>query len=171
MPRTGFDKPQREWTGNRKFDEGPIETEPLLRWRHLPADALGSCEAAEIRRALRGVSILRERGWPDAIRGVAAEAIGVAIRVAVKRRSVAPIEDVVMSAVAAAAIGGDAAARAFMVHIFAKRSAFQPAAPRLAKSWTAANGDSARAALRGARTRRRWSSNRLVAQHHPAPWR
>ncbi len=150
-------------TGNRKFNEGPIETEPLFWWRQLPANALGSCEAVQIRRALRGVSILREPGWPDAIRGVAAASIGVAIRVVVKQPSVEPIEDVVMSAVVAVAIGGDAAAREFMAHVLARRSVFEPAAATLAKSWTAANRDSAPAALRDARSRRRRPSNRLVS--------
>jgi hypothetical protein len=130
-----------------EFIEAPAKTEPLGWWRHFSAEELGPRDAAQIRRALRRVSIFGEPGWPDAIRGAAAEAIGVAIRVAVKQFCAEPVVDVAMSAVAAAAIDGDAAAREFVAHMLMKRAAFDAAAATLAKSWIAANRAAARAAL------------------------
>ena len=122
-----------------EFIDAPVEAEPLIWWRQFSAEELGSRDAAQIRRALRRVSIFGEPGWPDAIRGVAAEAIGVAIRVAVKQPCVEPLVDVAMSAVVTAAIDGDAAAREFLAHMLMKRAASDAAAGALAKSWIAAN--------------------------------
>jgi hypothetical protein len=122
-----------------EFIEAPVKAEPLNWWRQFSAKELGPRDAAQIRRALRRVSIFGEPGWPDAVRGVAAEAIGVAIRVAVTQPCVEPVVDTVMSAVVAAAIDGDAAAREFLAHMLMKRAAFDVAAATLARSWTAAN--------------------------------
>jgi hypothetical protein len=122
-----------------EFIEAPAEAEPLIWWRETSADDLGPRDAAKIRRALKRVSIFGEPGWPDAVRGVAAEAIGVAVRVAVKQPCGEEVVDIVMSAVVAAAIDGDPAAREFMAHMLMKRAAYDAAAVTLAKSWIAAN--------------------------------
>ena len=122
-----------------EFIDAPVEAEPLIWWRQFSAEELGSRDAAQIRRALRRVSIFGEPGWPDAIRGVAAEAIGVAIRVAVKQQCVEEVVDVAMSALVAAAIDGDPAAREFVAHILMRRAATDAATATLARSWIVAN--------------------------------
>ena len=147
-----------------EFVEAPFAVEPLGWWRQLSAEELGPRDAAQIRRALRRVAIYGEPGWPDAVRGVASEAIGVAIRVAFKQPCVDEVVDIAMSAVAAAAIDGDPAAQEFAAHMLMKRAAFDAAAATLARSWTAAN----RAAERErriieARPQMRRPRNRCVA--------
>jgi hypothetical protein len=124
--------------------EESTEAEPFSWWRRFSAEDLGPREAAQIRRALKRVSIFGEAGWRDAIHGVASEAIGVAIRVAVKRPCVESVVDAVMSTVAAAAIDGDPAARDFVAHMLMKRAQFDAGAATLAHSWIAANRAAAR---------------------------
>jgi len=147
-----------------EFIEAPAEAEPLTWWRQVCADALGPRDAAHIRRGLRRVSIFGEAGWPDAVRGVAAEAIGVAIRVAVKQPCVEEVVDIAMSAVVAAAIDGDPAAREFVAHTLMKRAASDAVAAMLAKSWIAANRAAERERrLIEARPQMRRPRNRPVA--------
>jgi hypothetical protein len=147
-----------------EFIEASADTEPLNWWRQFSAEELGPRDATQIRRALRRVAIYGEPGWPDAVRGVAAEAIGVAIRVAVKQQSVDEVVDIAMSAVVAAAIDGDPAARDFLAHMLMRRAASDAAAAALAKSWIAANRAAERARrLVEARPQMRRPRNRHVA--------
>jgi hypothetical protein len=139
------------------FIETPVEVEPLGRRRQFFAENLGPRDAAQIRRALRRVSIFGEPGWPDAVRGVAAEAIGVAIRVAVKQPCAEPVVDVAMSAVVATA-------REFGAHMLKKRAPFDATAAMIARSWTAANRAAARERrLVEARPRMRRPRSRQIA--------
>lgn len=126
------------------YVEVSAEAETFSWWRQFPAEKLGPREAVQIRRGLKRVSIFGEAGWLDAVRGVASEAIGVAFRVAVKQPCIEPVLDAVMSAVAAAAIDGDHAARDFLAHMLMKRAAFEAGAATLAHSWIAANRTAAR---------------------------
>jgi hypothetical protein len=111
---------------------------------------LGSREANRVRRALRGLCIYGDPAWNDAVRGDAAAAIGIAIRVAVRQPAIEPIVDLAMAPVLAAAIDGDAAARLFISHMLAKRADVDKSAKLLAASWLEAN----RVAALAARTAR-----------------
>jgi hypothetical protein len=147
-----------------EFIEASVEAEPLNWWRQFSPQDLGPRDAAQIRRALRRVSIFGEPGWSDAVRGVAAEAIGVAIRVAVRQPSVEEVVDIAMSAVVAAAIDGDPAAREFVAHMLMKRAVSDAAAAALAISWIAANRAAERERrLAEARPQMRRPRNRQVA--------
>jgi hypothetical protein len=160
-----MEREQEEFVMSKhEFIKAVGDIEPLNLWRQFPADELGPRDAAKIRRALRRVSIFGEPGWPDAARGVAAEAIGVAIRVAVKKSCVEEIVDVTMSAVVAAAIDGDPAAREFVAHMLMKRATSDAAAAALANSWIAANRAAERESrIIEARPQMRRPRNRQVA--------
>ncbi len=106
---------------------------------------MGPRDVAQLRRAMRDLQIIGEPGWSAAVSGDAAEAIGIAIRMAFKTPCAEPVIDLVMSAVLGAAIEGDDGARHFVTHMLRKRDAVDPLAERLAASWIAANGSPAQA--------------------------
>ena len=82
---------------------------------------------------------LGEPEWRAAVEGDPAEAVGIAIRVAVKAQLNELVVDLVMSAVLATAIEGDHAACHLLAHMLNRRSAFEPRAGNLATSWTLAS--------------------------------
>jgi hypothetical protein len=123
---------------NRTLNDDPISPTPLAWWRSLPADELELRDVLRLRRAMRGLQFLGEPRWSDAVSGDAADAIGIAIRVAIKKPCTEPIVDLVMSAVLGAAIEGDAGAQHFLAHMLRKRGAMEPVAESLAASWIAA---------------------------------
>lgn len=83
---------------------------PLHWWRRLSADVFTGAHAHVIRRAVSGFAILNEPLWRKAAKGDPAAAIGIALRVARRRGTTAPVFDLVMSAVLLAALSGDPAA-------------------------------------------------------------
>jgi hypothetical protein len=80
---------------------------PLHWWRHLPADAYTGTHRDILHKAISGITIMNEPGWPDAVRGDPAAAIGVALRTAKRHSTPSPTVDLVMSAVLLAALAGD----------------------------------------------------------------
>jgi len=138
---------------------------PYSCWRKCYAGELQPQEIRQVRRATYGCQFIGEPRWKLAVRGDAAAAIGIAIRVAVKRPCIECNFDLVMSVVFVAAAEGDAAARTFLAHMLRKRTAFDPTASDLADSWIAANRAAARAEgrptpapyMRSARKRRAMS--------------
>ncbi len=83
---------------------------PLQWWRRLPADVFAGAHVQVVRKALAGLVILNEPRWHEAVKGDPAAAIGIALRVARRRGTAAPVIDLVMSAVLLAALSGDPAA-------------------------------------------------------------
>jgi hypothetical protein len=124
---------------NRTLNDDSASPIPLAWWRGLPAHELEPRDVAGLRRAMRGIQVLGERGWNAAFHGDAAEAIGIAIRVAIKKPCTEPIIDLVMSAVLGAAIEGDMGAQHFLAHMLRKRGAMEPFAESLAATWIAAS--------------------------------
>jgi hypothetical protein len=124
---------------NRKLPDLNEQSSPLALWRSAPAETLTSRDANRVRRALRAFQIFGEPTWNDAIRGDAAAAVGIAIRIAVKSPCIEPIVDLVMGPVLTAAFEGDAAARTFISHMLLKRAATDAAAQSLATSWIEVN--------------------------------
>jgi hypothetical protein len=96
-------------------------------------------DVGRLRDAMYGVQILGEPEWSAAVKGDPAEAVGIAIRVAVKTQLNELVVDLVMSAVLATAIEGDHAACHLLAHMLNRRSAFEPRAGNLATSWTLAS--------------------------------
>ncbi len=141
---------------NRTLNDSSTDPTPLAWWRRLPAHQLEPRDVAGLRRAMRGTQILGEPGWSVAVHGDAAEAIGIAIRVAIKRPCAEPIVDLVMSAVLGAAIEGDTAAQHFLAHMLRRRGAAEPLSEALAASWIAAS----RAVAHVRRTSRRQAQMR-----------
>ena len=117
----------------------------LVWWRTLPADELELRDVTQLRRCMQGLQILGEPGWSDAVRGDAAGAIGIAVRVAVKQPCIERVVDLVMSAVLGAAIEEDHGARHFLAHMLRKRVAADPPAESIALSWIAASRAAAQA--------------------------
>lgn len=124
------------------------ETAPLTWWRVAPPDALSIRDANRVGRALRGLSIFGEPAWKDAVDGAAAAAIGIAIRAHARHACIEEVIDLAMSPVLIAAIKGDAAARLFISHMLAKRTAVDDAASQLANSWLRVNSIDAHAPRR-----------------------
>ncbi len=124
---------------NRMLNDGSNHPTPLVWWRSLPADKLEVGDVGRLRRAMRGLQIFGEPGWNAAVSGDAAEAIGVAIRVAVTKPCIEPVVDLVMSAVLGAAIEEDHGARHFLAHMLRKRGAVDPLAESVAASWITAS--------------------------------
>lgn len=130
---------------NRILNDGSAHPTPLVWWRSLPADELGVGDVGRLRRAMRDLQIFGEPGWNAAVSGDAAEAIGVAIRVAVTKPCIEPLIDLVMSAVLGAAIEEDHGARHFLAHMLRKRGTVDPLAESVATSWIAASRAAAQA--------------------------
>ena len=112
---------------------------PLALWRSISAPNLKVRDVGRLRDAMHGVQILGEPEWSAAVEGDPAEAVGIAIRVAVKAQLNELVVDLVMSAVLATAIEGDHAACHLLAHVLNRRSAFEPNAGNLATSWTLAS--------------------------------
>ena len=124
----------------RDFDRQSEHTSrPLSCWRKCSAGDLQVQDAHLVQRALYGIQIIGEPNWKRAVRGEAAAAIGIAIRMALKSSPGDLIVDLVMSPVFVAAVNGDAAARTFLSHMLRKRVAADPIARELAASWIEAN--------------------------------
>jgi hypothetical protein len=117
----------------------------LVWWRTLAADELELRDVTHLRRCMQGLQILGEPGWNDAVRGNAAGAIGIAVRVAVKQPCIEPVIDLVMSAVLGAAVEGNGAARHFLAYMVRRRVAVDPLAESIALSWIAASRAAAQA--------------------------
>ncbi|MBS0248401.1 MAG: hypothetical protein JSR61_17435 [Proteobacteria bacterium] len=107
---------------------------PLHWWRRLPADVFSPLHVCVIRRALSGISFLNEPHWCEAAKGDPAAAIGVALRVARRRGTTAPIIDLVMSAVLLAALSGDMSA-ILMLATMIKRTGGPAVRDDLIASW------------------------------------
>ncbi len=107
---------------------------PLALWRSVPADGLVAEDLSMLRAHMRCVDLVGEFAWRLAKMGDAGAALGVAIRVAIKKRSSPQVIDLAMSAVLATAIEGSYAARDFLAHMLKKRSDNS-----LAASWVEAN--------------------------------
>jgi hypothetical protein len=128
---------------------------PLQWWRHLPAEAFTADHLGVLRRAVAGIGMVGEPRWADAVRGHAAAAVGVALRVMQERRPLTAIVDLTMSTVLIAAItAGDPEAIAVLVTMIARMGA-DAEKDALTRSWrhrqhTAAHG---RFVVTGARTR------------------
>jgi hypothetical protein len=118
---------------------------PLAWWRCRHAHELAPRDVGGLRRAMRGIHIFDEPGWNAAFHGDAAQAIGIAIRVAIKQPCTEPVIDLLMSAVLCTAIEGDEASQHFLAHMLRRRGAMEPPAQSLAASWIAASLTAAQA--------------------------
>ena len=94
---------------------------PLHWWRRLPADVFTGAHVRIIRKAISGLAILNEPRWREAAKGDPAAAIGIALRVARRRGTAAPVIDLAMSAVLLAALSGDPAAALTMATMIKRK--------------------------------------------------
>lgn len=117
----------------------------LVWWRTLKADELELCDVTKLRQCMQGFQILREPGWSDAVRGDAAAAIGIAVRVALMQPCIEPVLDLVMSAVLGPAVEGNGAAQHFLAYMVRRHAAADPVAESIALSWIAASRAAAQA--------------------------
>ncbi|MFC3692294.1 GIY-YIG nuclease family protein [Chenggangzhangella methanolivorans] len=83
---------------------------PLDFWRSHDVHVLRRARPIDIRRAFASVSIMKEPDWPRAARGYAPAAIAMAWSVAPRARQLSIKLDLVMSALLACALAGNAAA-------------------------------------------------------------
>ena len=107
---------------------------PTALWRSVPANALAAEDLCKLHAQMQRVDLVGEAAWRLAKMGDTGAALGVAIRVAIKKRSSPQVVDLAMSAVLATAIAGNCAARDFLAHMLKKRNANS-----LADSWVQAN--------------------------------
>jgi hypothetical protein len=110
----------------------------LALWRSLHANAFAADDLNKLHLQMQRVDLVGEPAWRLARMGDAGAAIGVAIRVGIKKRCAPQVVDLAMSAVLASAMKGDSAARHFLAHMLEKRGANS-----LADSWIAANRSAA----------------------------
>ncbi|KQY97173.1 hypothetical protein ASD45_20930 [Pseudolabrys sp. Root1462] len=89
----------------------------------MPADIFTGAHVRVIRKALAGLFILNEPRWREAAKGDPAAAIGIALRVARRRGTAAPVIDLVMSAVLLAALSGDPAATLTLTTMIKRKGA------------------------------------------------
>lgn len=102
----------------------------LSLWRTREPDEIGPDEVAAIRTRLAHV-LLHHRLWPEAVRGDAAAAVGIAIDHLHARAPDGPVGDLVMSALVLHACAGNAAAAVVLSHALAILSHKHPNGPAL----------------------------------------
>lgn len=107
---------------------------PLHWWRHLTADAYSAAHLQILRRAISGITFLKEPRWPNAVSGDSAAAIGIALRTAKRHSTPTPTLDLVMSALLLIALPGDPASRLILCAMIDRHSA-ENERSRLAASW------------------------------------
>lgn len=83
---------------------------PLQLWRRLPADAFTAEHIRILNRAFKGIGMISEPRWSDAVRGHVASAVAVALGAMKTSRQLTPNVDLIMSTVLVPAIVGNAAA-------------------------------------------------------------
>lgn len=103
-------------------------------WRNIPPGELDDRDLRLVRRELQFFDILGESAWILARAGDAGAAIGVAVRLTMKKRASPVVADLAMSAVLLAALAGNAACRDFLAHALERLGARE-----LAASWREAN--------------------------------
>jgi hypothetical protein len=113
---------------------------PLHWWRRLPAPAFTAAHVVVIRRAVAGIFIIGEPGWPAAAKGDPAAAIGVVLRQIKRHRRPSPGVDLVMSALLRCAIEGNNSAALVLSYVLDRIAGADPACTHLAASWQARPG-------------------------------
>jgi hypothetical protein len=98
---------------------------PLHWWREVPINHLGPRHEAALKRSLRGLYLLDETRWPDAVAGDAASAVAVALDSV--RHSVEPTPrlDLIASAILRCALAGDPAARMVLDYLRCRLARFR----------------------------------------------
>ena len=121
------------------------DTSPLALWRCVGPCALDRSDQSNLCETMQHFELASESAWRIARKGDAGAAIGVAIRVGIKKRSSPQVVDLAMSAVLLCALKGDHVAMHFLAHILERRGAHA-----LASSWADASRSAAMNATRGA---------------------
>lgn len=111
---------------------------PLQWWRTLPADRLSDAQHLLLRATLKTISPLKGREWLGGLRGDAAASIAVALG-CLPITTVTLEIDLAMSAMAAHALGGNAASALVLSHVLRHAPLDYPFARELAASWLALN--------------------------------
>lgn len=109
-------------------------TLPLAWWRTMTAETFDATTAVVLREAISAIAIIGEPMWRAAANGDAAAATGLALRLHPDRAT--PIAfDLVMTAVAACAAEGNAAACLVMSRMVRRRRGAGKKEARIATSW------------------------------------
>ena len=109
-------------------------TRPLTWWRTMKAETFDATTAVVLREAISAIAIIGEPMWRAAANGDAAAATGLALRLHPDRAT--PIAfDLVMTAVAACAAEGNAAACLVMSRVVRRRRGAGKREARIATSW------------------------------------
>ncbi len=103
-------------------------------WRLTPATAFDVVALREMRASLLKIDMLGEPRWKDAATGDAPAAIQIALSVSAEDSAEARY-DLVMTALAVCAAGGNAAACLVMSHVLRKLPGAGKAEARIATSW------------------------------------
>ncbi len=117
-----------------KTTEAPLPPQPFGWWRTKRAELFDAPMAVAMREALATIVILGEPNWRAAAAGDASAAVGLALRLN-PERSTATAYELIMTALAACAVDGDAGARLAMSFVIRRMpNAGKPEA-RIATSW------------------------------------
>ncbi|MBM7486065.1 MULTISPECIES: hypothetical protein [Bradyrhizobium] len=120
---------------SRADREGRPQAAPgVTWWRTKPAEAFDESTAQQLRRTLSTIAILEVPTWRAAAGGDGAAAVGLALRLDPQRVTINGL-DLVMTALAACAAEGDAAACLTMSHCMRRFFPTSKREARLATSW------------------------------------
>lgn len=109
-------------------------TSPLALWRTMKAETFDTSTAVVMREAISTIAIIDEPTWRAAANGDAAAAAGLALRLHPDRAT--PLAyDLVMTAVAACAAEGNAAACLVMSRVVPRRCGAGKKDARIGTSW------------------------------------
>jgi hypothetical protein len=107
---------------------------PLAWWRTMKAETFDAATAVVMREAISTIAIIDEPTWRAAANGDAAAAAGHALRLH-PDRATPPAYDLVMTAAAARAAEGNAAACLVMSRVVPRRRGAGKKDARIATSW------------------------------------
>jgi hypothetical protein len=126
---------QRPSSNIRSSLAGRPVAPPTNWWRMRSPYDIGKKDVRAIRTALLRTDLVGDADWFLAVRGDAAQAIGIAIKALKINGMRNPLTDVVMSAVLCCAVKGDPAAKVVMLSALRRRAKIDPTCHGLHLRW------------------------------------